>query len=239
MRILLLTDDGDFEATLPALSLFTRSVRRLPLAGCAEADCHGIDVAVVDGRKNLSAARAVCQQLTASAPSAAVMAVLEPEDFVAVDLDWHVDDLLLTTAGAAELYARLRLAVARRLQAADSRLQFGDLVVHPQRYTASLADRDLDLTLTEFKLLNFLVQHAGRAFTRPKLMHEVWGRECRRRTVDVHIQRLRAKLGPGYESVIDTVRGVGYMVPSSPHVQSGPPDGDGEVTAATALAIAQ
>jgi DNA-binding response OmpR family regulator len=239
LHILLLTDEGDFEASLPALALFTRSVSRVPLAICAEADCQGTDVAVVDARNNLPAARAVCRYLTAVLPSTAVVAVLAAEDFVAVDLDWHVDDMLLTTASAAELYTRLRLAVARRRQAIESRLQFGDLVLHPQRYTASLAGRDLDLTLTEFKLLNFLVQHAGRAFTRAKLMHKVWGHECHRRTVDVHVQRLRAKLGPGYESIIDTVRGVGYMVPSSPHARPGSPLGHRGEPVADATAIAR
>lgn len=239
MRVLLLTDEDDFEASLPTLDLFTSSVWRVPLANCSEADCHGTDVAIVDARKNLPVARDVCRHLTTSMPSAAVVAVLTVEDFFAVSLDWHVDDVLLTTACAAELHARLRLAIARRRETADARVQFGDLVLHPHRYTASLADRELDLTLTEFKLLYFLVQHAGRAFTRTKLMREVWGRECRRRTVDVHVQRLRAKLGPGYESVIDTVRGVGYMVPSTPHADSGvarSPQGDDEVPA---MAIAR
>lgn len=236
MRVLLLTDEDDFEASLSTLDLFTSSVWRIPLANCSEADCHGTDVAIVDARKNLPAARAVCRHLTAAIPSAAVVAVLTVEDFFAVNLDWHVDDVLLATACAAELHARLRLAIARRREALDGRIQFGDLVLHPQRYTASLADRELELTLTEFKLLYFLVQHAGRAFTRTKLMHEVWGRECRRRTVDVHVQRLRAKLGPGYESIIDTVRGVGYMVPSPPHAESSSPHGDNGVPA---MAIAR
>lgn len=216
MHVLLLTDADDFESSLPALGLLTVSVRRVALADWEQADCHGTDVAVVDARANLPAARAACRQLTACAPAAAVVAVLAAQDFVAVNLDWHVDDVLLTTASAAELHARLRLAVARRRRATEGGVRVGELVLHPQRYTASLADRDLDLTLTEFKLLNFLVQHAGRAFTRASLMDEVWGHERQRRTVDVHVQRLRAKLGPGYESIIDTVRGVGYMVPQRP-----------------------
>jgi len=84
-----------------------------------------------------------------------------------------------------------------------------------------LSGKDLGLTLTEFKLLNFLVQHAGRAFSRTRLMHEVWGYDCdgRVRTVDVHVRRLRAKLGPDYESIVDTVRGVGYMAVTPPQPQ--------------------
>ena len=84
-----------------------------------------------------------------------------------------------------------------------------------------MGGKDLGLTPTEFKLLSFLVQHAGRAFTRTRLMHEVWGYDCtgRVRTVDVHVRRLRAKLGPEYDSMVDTVRGVGYMAVTPPHPQ--------------------
>jgi DNA-binding response OmpR family regulator len=84
-----------------------------------------------------------------------------------------------------------------------------------------LAGKELSLTVTEFKLVNFLVQHAGRAFSRTRLMHEVWGYDCngRVRTVDVHVRRLRAKLGSEHESMIDTVRGVGYMAVTPPQPQ--------------------
>jgi DNA-binding response OmpR family regulator len=147
--------------------------------------------------------------------------MVAPSDFVAVDVDWNFDDVLLPATGAVELQARLRLAVTRRRSALEGTLKFGDLVLHPASYSGSLAGKDLGLTLTEFNLLNFLVQHAGRAFTRTRLMHEVWGYDCngRVRTVDVHVRRLRAKLGPEHESMVDTVRGVGYMAVTPPQPQ--------------------
>ncbi|MGH3563856.1 MAG: hypothetical protein ACRDTN_19255, partial [Mycobacterium sp.] len=168
MRILLLTDEDDFESSLPTLRLFGRSVRCVPLATSAVADYRGADVAVADARTDLAAARQTCRRLTASAPSVAVVAVLAADDFVAIDPDWQIDEVLLATASAAELHARLRLAIARRRQAVEGTLQFGDLILHPASYTASLANRELDLTLTEFKLLSYLVQHAGRALTRSR-----------------------------------------------------------------------
>ena len=72
--------------------------------------------------------------------------------------------------------------------------------------------RPLDLTYKEFELLKYLAQHAGRVFTRAQLLQEVWGYDFfgGTRTVDVHVRRLRAKLGPEYESLIGTVRNVGY-----------------------------
>ncbi|MCV7232487.1 winged helix-turn-helix domain-containing protein [Mycobacterium branderi] len=216
--VLLLTDEADFASALPTLELFAEKVRQAPLSDSTAGRHERADIAIIDARANLPAARKACQRLTATAPAVAVVAVVDAADFVAVDLDWHFDDVLLANASAAELSARLRLAIARRRSTLEGIWEFGDLVLHPASYTAMLSGRHLDLTLTEFKLLNYLVQHAGQAFTRTRLMHEVWGYDCdhRARTVDVHVQRLRAKLGPEHESIIDTVRGVGYMAVTPP-----------------------
>ncbi len=72
--------------------------------------------------------------------------------------------------------------------------------------------RSLDLTFKEFELLKYLAQHPGRVFSRSQLLQEIWGYDYfgGTRTVDVHIRRLRSKLGPEFESIIDTVRNVGY-----------------------------
>jgi DNA-binding response OmpR family regulator len=218
LDVLLLTNDADFESALPTLETFALTVRVAPLGEGDISLTDGADVAIIDARADLVAARTACRQLTANRPALAVVAVVSPADFVEVDVDWNFDDVLLAAAGAAELHTRLRLAVTRRRKAIGSTLQFGDLMLHPASYTVSLNGKDLGLTLTEFKLLNFLVQHAGRAFSRTRLMHEVWGYESngRVRTVDVHVRRLRAKLGTAHESMVDTVRGVGYMAASPP-----------------------
>ena len=84
----------------------------------------------------------------------------------------------------------------------------------------------LDLTFKEFELLKFLAQHPGRVFTRAHLLQEVWGYDYfgGTRTVDVHVRRLRAKLGTEHEALIGTVRNVGYrFVP----VKGVPEDHDG------------
>ena len=221
MDVLLLTNADDFESALPTLNSVAQTTRHAPLTDHLDGLHRGADVAIIDARTDPAAARRVCRRLTASAPAVAVVAVVAPADFVAVDVDWHFDDVLLPATGAVELQARLRLAITRRRSAIEGTLKFGDLVLHPASYTGSLAGKDLGLTLTEFKLLNFLVQHAGRAFTRTRLMHEVWGYDCngRVRTVDVHVRRLRAKLGSEYESMVDTVRGVGYMAVTPPQPQ--------------------
>ncbi|KQH79521.1 transcriptional regulator [Mycobacterium gordonae] len=218
MDVLLLTNQPDFQSALPDLDTFALTVRAAPLGEGEITLTDDADVAIIDARDDLIAARSACRHLTANQPALAVVAVVAPADFVEVDVDWNFDDVLLPAAGAAELQARLRLAITRRRKAIGGTLQFGDLILHPASYTVSLNGKDLGLTLTEFRLLNFLVQHAGRAFSRTRLMHEVWGYESngRVRTVDVHVRRLRAKLGTEHESMVDTVRGVGYMAVSPP-----------------------
>ncbi len=86
------------------------------------------------------------------------------------------------------------------------------MVIDAATYTVQLRERPIHLTYKEFELLKYLVQHAGRVFTRRQLLQEVWGYDFLggTRTVDVHVRRLRAKLGPEHESLIGTVRNVGY-----------------------------
>ena len=91
-------------------------------------------------------------------------------------------------------------------------IRSGEVTVDEVTYTAKLGGRALDLTFKEFELLKYLAQHPGRVFTREQLLQEVWGYDYYggTRTVDVHVRRLRAKLGPEHEQLIGTVRNVGY-----------------------------
>jgi DNA-binding response OmpR family regulator len=130
----------------------------------------------------------------------------------AVSGEWGIDDVLLATAGPAEIDARLRLALARHEEAAEpSRVQASGVTIDEQSYSAKLHGKPLDLTYKEFQLLHFLATHPSRVFTREQLLSEVWGYDYfgGTRTVDVHVRRLRAKLGD-QEQIIGTVRNVGY-----------------------------
>ena len=91
-------------------------------------------------------------------------------------------------------------------------IRSGEVIVDDATYTAKIGKRHLDLTFKEFELLKFLAQHPGRVFSRQQLLQEVWGYDYfgGTRTVDVHVRRLRAKLGPDNETLIGTVRNVGY-----------------------------
>jgi len=151
--------------------------------------------------------------------------------------------VILNTAGPAEVEARLRLATGRQASlapAAPDEIRSGDLAIDEATYSARLRARVLDLTFKEFELLKFLAQHPGRVFTRAHLLQEVWGYDYfgGTRTVDVHVRRLRAKLGTEHESLIGTVRNVGYrFVPLKPEDGGrGHPRGAGDAARADKVA---
>jgi len=215
MELLLLTADRDVDPMLPALSLLPHGRRPAAPEVAALLDAGPYDAVLVDARHDLSAARSLCRLLGSTGLDVPVVVVLTEGGLVAVSADWGADEILLHTAGPAEVDARLRLLAARR--AADplggnGALVLGDLVIDEATYTARLRRRALELTYKEFELLKYLAQHAGRVFTRAQLLQEVWGYDFfgGTRTVDVHVRRLRAKLGPEHESLIGTVRNVGY-----------------------------
>jgi DNA-binding response OmpR family regulator len=200
---------------LPALGLLLHPVRTGPADMIALEDAAGADVILVDARKDLISARRLCQLLRRAAPEAPVLAVMTEGGLAAVTADWGTDDVVLHTAGPAELEARLRLVIGRQATAAPTtpdEIRSGDLAIDEATYTARLRNRVLDLTFKEFELLKFLAQHPGRVFTRAQLLQEVWGYDYfgGTRTVDVHVRRLRAKLGSEHEVLIGTVRNVGY-----------------------------
>ncbi|GAB1813274.1 winged helix-turn-helix domain-containing protein [Mycobacterium sp. MUNTM1] len=218
MDVVVLTDEDDFESALPDLATFAQSMRRITLAAEPNGHFATADIAIIDARSNMAVAQAVSHRLTTDNPGTAVVALVAPADCAAVDADCNFDDVMLPGTGAEELQARMRLAIGRRRSAVDGTLKFGDLLLHPASFSVTVDGKDLGLTLTEFKLLNFLVQHPGQAFTRTRLMREAWGYDCtgKVRTVDVHIRRLRAKLGIRHQFLVDTVRGVGYRAATPP-----------------------
>ena len=200
---------------LPSLGLLAHHVSVLPLEASRLVDRPLGDVILIDARRDLAGAKSFTRVLRAVGVQVPVIAVLTEGGLVALSAEWAVDDLVLDTAGPAELDARLRLALDRRAAAADSvpdQVDIGDLTIDETTYTARLSGAALDLTYKEFELLKFLAQHPGRVFTRSHLVQEVWGYDYfgGTRTVDVHVRRLRAKLGPEYEAMIGTVRNVGY-----------------------------
>ena len=124
------------------------------------------------------------------------------------------DDFCLSPFHPAEFEARLRHLLwqtGEPISRAEL-VEYGELVLNLETYQATIASRPLDLTYMEYELLKFLAQNPGKVFTREILLSRVWGYEYYggARTVDVHIRRLRAKLGEEHAGLIQTVRSVGY-----------------------------
>ncbi|MEY2995652.1 MAG: hypothetical protein RLZZ39_477 [Actinomycetota bacterium] len=133
------------------------------------------------------------------------------------------DDFCLQPFHPRELEARLRHLFSYSTSAPRTELvDYEDLVLNLETYQASVDGRPLDLTYMEYELLKFLVQNPGKVFTREMLLSRVWGYDYYggARTVDVHIRRLRAKLGEEYANLIQTVRSVGYRFGQSPRWSS-------------------
>lgn len=243
-KVLLLTSTADPAAEiLPSLSLLDHTVRLAApthdlastLSGprtamAAGAAVHGAssdsglpDVVLVDARRDLIRVKELIGQL--SAGQTPLLAIISEGAWAAVSPDWRVDDVILDTAGPGEVEARIRLAIGKagavKAPAATSagEVRSGELVIDEATYSAKIGGLALDLTFKEFELLKYLAQHPRRVFTRSQLLQEVWGYDYfgGTRTVDVHVRRLRAKLGAENEGLIGTVRNVGYkFVPAKP-----------------------
>ena len=220
MEILVVTAQpagGPASRVLPALDLLAHARRVMGYDVHACATGPEPDVVLADARHRLAEARAFCRLLRTTGLRAPVIAVVEEAGLVAVAADWGITDVVLAGAGPAEVDARLRLATQGALAAAgasSNRITAGALHIDPDTYAAKLKGRPLNLTYKEFELLRYLAQHPGRVFTRDQLLREVWGYDYfgGHRTVDVHVRRLRAKLGTEHESMIGTVRQVGYTL---------------------------
>ncbi len=222
-NVLLLTTAREPAAEiLPSLSLLDHAIRVAPATGdavlsaispAAGPDGWRADAVVVDARRDLVRARELLRQVTGL--GAPVLAVISEGAWAAVSADWGADDVILNTAGPGEVEARIRLAIGRTAAPTGlpaEEVRSGELVIDEATYSARIRGVALDLTFKEFELLKFLAQNPRRVFSRSQLLQEVWGYDYfgGTRTVDVHVRRLRAKLGPENEALIGTVRNVGY-----------------------------
>lgn len=210
-ELLILTSQVNTDV-LPALGLLSHRVRRIPAEPAALVGAPPADVIIVDARADLASAKSLCKILTTTGAGSPLIVVLTEGGLTAVNAEWGIDDVLLETAGPAEVDARLRLAIGRQSRdEGSSMIRASGVVIDEASYSAKVHGRTLDLTFKEFELLRFFATHPSRVFTREQLLSEVWGYDYfgGTRTVDVHVRRLRAKLGD-MESLIGTVRNVGY-----------------------------
>lgn len=207
---MLSSDDG--AQVIPALSLLSHRVRTIPAQPAALVNAPMADVVIVDARVDLAGAKALCRILTTTGISAALLVAVNEGGMPALTSEWGIDDVVLSGAGPGEVDARIRLLTTRAAKEPDDQMiSASGVTIDEVSYQARVNGRALDLTFKEFELLRFLAGHPQRVFTREQLLSEVWGYDYfgGTRTVDVHVRRLRAKLGD-MESLIGTVRNVGY-----------------------------
>ena len=210
-QLLILSSAADTDA-LPALNLLSHRVRTIPAEPVSLVNAPTSDLVFVDARQDLASAKSLCKILRTTGLAVPLVLVLTEGGLTAVSGDWGIDEVILSTAGPAEVDARIRLVVDRLAKENSvSKIQASGVVIDEASYSAKVHGRPLDLTFKEFELLRFLASHPSRVFTREQLLSEVWGYDYfgGTRTVDVHVRRLRAKLGE-LDSLIGTVRNVGY-----------------------------
>ncbi len=217
--ILLLVEDDDVirEATQLALERngFTVDVAADGLTGLAAFRDRRPDVALLDimlpGMNGVS----LCRQIREESPTPVIMmsARADPVDVV-LGLEAGADDYVTKPFDSTVLVARIRAVVRRRSRAAVPTHQgtvFGELEVDRDALEVRLRGRPVELTPTELRLLLCFVDAPGTVLTRDVLLEQVWDYQWGgdSRVVDVHVQRLRAKIG---QDMIETVRGFGYKL---------------------------
>ncbi len=220
---MLTNSTGASADVLPALGLLQHDVRILPAEASVLVDAPIADCIIIDARRDLPTAKSFTKLITTTGVSTPIIIVTTEGGLSAINADWGITDVILDTAGPAEVDARIRIVIGKDAieQLAKNpslkEIRSGEVVIDEDSYTAKIKGRTLDLTFKEFELLKYLAQHPGRVFSRSQLLQEIWGYDYfgGTRTVDVHIRRLRSKLGPEFESIIDTVRNVGYRFSTS------------------------
>lgn len=214
MAFIVLLADRPPQQALPVLEDLNVDLKLEPLA--ASSLTHALELApellMLDAGENPAQAWTVLRDLRARDTLVPVVVIVERDQLDRYP--WHedADDFLYPGAPAAEFHARVAIQRRRAGSGAVNAVRLGAIALDVDTYRVTASGRPLDLTFKEFELLRFLASSPGRVFTRPALLREVWGYDFYggTRTVDVHVRRLRAKLGPEHEHLIETVRSVGY-----------------------------
>lgn len=179
------------------------------------AAAHDFDLLVLDGDGVRSDRVDAMAKWLESRGGAPMLLVMDEENLGDLHLPSQVRaDFICSGASEAELEVRVRQLLGEgEVVAVDEVLTVYNLTINLATYQVSLDGEPVDLTLMEYSLLSFLATHPNRAYSREALLHRVWGFEyCGgTRTVDVHIRRIRSKVGPQIAAHITTVRGVGYL----------------------------
>lgn len=225
MRAVVICADPELAAREPA-SVSTLLVELGGRVSVGRFDLGGLDAddlvvrppvaVVVEAGDDVQRAQKAIQKIRDGGPlvEVPILIAVTVARLPALDFSIGFDDFVLMPIVPAELYARLRqLDWKSATFGSDEVIKIDDLVIDIAGYEVRIAGRRIDLTHQEFELLRFLAQHRGRVFTRQALLERAWGYQYAggTRTVDIHVRRVRSKLGSSGE-LIETVRNVGYKM---------------------------
>lgn len=140
-----------------------------------------------------------------------VILILRVNTISELDATWFFDDFVLYPFRKGEINARLKRILSETSEDEDE-ISIGQLRINMKEYAVYLHNEKIELTYKEFELLRLFLLNRGTVFSRKDVLSRIWGMEYigGTRTVDVHIRRLRSKLGDDFNSIIETVRNVGY-----------------------------
>lgn len=220
LRLIVFLTDPPPDEVLPAAMLLGTDVKTESLSVDALARLPDLapELVIAEATTDPERTFGILSALRAAGSMVPVLVVLFPEAVGRYAWQEVADDFVPPNVGEAELRLRLEMIRARRGDAGQGVIRLGPVTINVETYQVIADGRPLDLTYKEFELIRFLAQNPGRVFSRARLLREVWGYDFYggTRTVDVHVRRLRSKLGPEHEHLIETVRGVGYRGTDQP-----------------------
>ncbi|MDD6730803.1 MAG: winged helix-turn-helix domain-containing protein [Eggerthellaceae bacterium] len=197
--------DMDVDVTALSAAQFEKSAARK----------HDYDLVIFESHDEHGDASAKLEQLLAGESGVSALFVVTQDALANFRLPVQLkSDFVVDEASEAECAARVRqLLWPGSEQTASELITVGDMTINLATYQVTIGDEPLDLTYLEYALLSFLAAHPGRTFSRDALLQRVWGFDYYggSRTVDVHVRRIRSKLGPDLAQHLETVRGVGYL----------------------------
>jgi two-component system alkaline phosphatase synthesis response regulator PhoP len=227
-RILVIEDEPDIQSLLRYN--LQREGHEVVVAGTGEAGLHEarrqhFDLVLLDLMLPDRDGLEVCRVMRSGKGMAAVPIIMVTakgdESEVVLGLGMGADDYVTKPFRVKELMARIKVRLVRNrdeaIEADKRRIQVGEMVIDPVRHKVTIGDDTSPLTLTEFKLLQFLASHPGIAYSRYDILERIAGGDAvvTDRTIDVHVRNLRAKIKP-YGGLVETVRGVGYRFSDAP-----------------------
>lgn len=216
-RVLIVSDDAHTRAwTRSALGGLDLQVEECSAADMPRHLAAGeYDLAIVDGERSPDILAQRVEHAAVGGVEIRLLLLVEPEALPSLRLPVRVaSDFLVRGASSEELAARSRSLLWPGEEVTRQELvRIDDLTLNLATYQATLSGVPIDFTYLEYSLFAFLVTHPGRTYSREALLRRVWGTDYfgGSRTVDVHVRRIRAKIGPELSRRLETVRNVGYL----------------------------